>query len=76
MIKAIEVFFWTSNLKDHGFHGDKATNFYLTSKLYSLFVLSAKLYFLEIGPVHQKLWPFKCVMLKTLDSIFSTEKTP
>ena len=32
MIKAKQVFFWTSNLKDHGFHGHKATTFYLTSK--------------------------------------------
>ena len=33
--------------------------FYLTSEYYSLSVLSATLYFLEIGPVHQTLWPFK-----------------
>ena len=30
MIKAKQLFFWTSNLEDHGFHGDKATIFYLT----------------------------------------------
>ena len=70
MIKAKQVFFWTSNLKGHGFHGGKATIFYLTSEYYSLSVLSAKLYFLEIGPVHQKLWPFTCMMLKTLNSNF------
>ena len=29
-----------------------------------------KIYFLEIGPVHQKLWPFECMMLKTLNSNF------
>ena len=40
----------------------------LTSEYYSLSALSAKLYFLEIGPVHQKLWPFKCMMLKMLNS--------
>ena len=39
-------------------------------KYYSFTVLSVKLYFLEIGPVHQKLWPFKCMMLKTLNSNF------
>ena len=55
MIKTKQVFFWTSNLKGHRFHGDKATTFYSTSKYYSLSVLSVKLYFLEIGPVHQKL---------------------
>ena len=70
MIKAKQVFFWTSDLKGHGFDCDKATIFYLTSKYYSLSVLSAKLYFLEIGPVHEKLWPFKCMMLKTLNSNF------
>ena len=65
------VFFLTSNLKGHCFHGNKATMFYLTSEYYSLSVLSAKFYFLEIGPVHQKLWPFKCIMmLKKLNSNF------
>ena len=57
MIKTKQVFFWTSTLKGHGFHGDKATIFYLTLEYYSLSVLSSKLYFLEIGPVHQKLSP-------------------
>ena len=70
MIKAKKVFFWTSNLKGPSFHGNKATIFYLTSEYYSLSVLSAKLYFLEIGLVRQKLWPFKCMMLKTLNSNF------
>ena len=37
MIKARQVFFWTSNLKGHGFQGDKATILYLTLKYYSLF---------------------------------------
>ena len=70
MIKAKQVFFLTCNLKGHGFHGDKVTIFYLTSEYYSLSVLFAKLYFLEIGPVSQKLWPFECMMLKTLNSNF------
>ena len=30
MIKAKQVFFWTSDLKGHGFHGDKAIILYLT----------------------------------------------
>ena len=38
MIKAKQVFFWISNLKGHGFHGDKATILYLTLKYYSLSV--------------------------------------
>ena len=70
MIKAKQVFFGTSNLKGHGFHENKATILHLTLKYYSLSVLSAKLYFLEIGPVNQKLWPFKCMMLKTSSSNF------
>ena len=70
MIKTKQVFFWTSNLKGYGFHGDKATILHLTLKYYSLSVLSEKLYFLEIGPVNQKLWPFKYMMLKTLNSNF------
>ena len=55
MIKAKRVLFRTSNLKGHSFHGNKATILYLTSKYCSLSVLSEKLFFLEIGPVHQKL---------------------
>ena len=72
MIKAKQVFFWTSNLKGHRFHGDKATIFYLTSEYYSLSVLSAKLYFLEISPVHKKLSPFKVIHFSTLPSSFSS----
>ena len=70
MIKAKQVSFWTSNLKGHSFHGDKATILYFTLKYYSLSVLSEKLYFFKIGPVNQKLWPFKCMMVKTLNSNF------
>ena len=70
MIRAKKIFFWVSDLRGHGFRGDKATIFYLTSEYYSLSVLFAKSYFIEIGPVHQKLWPFKCMMLKTLNSNF------
>ena len=44
--------------------------FLLISACYLLSVLSAKLYFLGIGPVHQKLWSFKCTILKTLISSF------
>ena len=70
MIEAKQKLFWTSDLKIHAFHGDEATIFHLTSEYYSLSVLSAKLYSLEISPVHQKLWSFKCMMLTMLDSHF------
>ena len=70
MIKVKQALFWSSNLKGYSFHGNKVTTLYLTSEYNSLFVLSAKLYFIEIGPVHQKLWSFKCTMLKTLNSNF------
>ena len=33
-----------------------------------MFVISTKLYFVEVGLMHQKLWIFKCTMLKTLNS--------
>ena len=33
-------------------------------------MLSEKLYFLEIGQVNKKLWLFKCMTLKTLNSSF------
>ena len=70
MIKAKQAFFWTCKSRGYGFHGNKAAILYLISKYYSLCVLSAKLYFLEIDPVHQKLWSFKCMVLKTLNSNF------
>ena len=76
MIKAKQVIFWTSNLKGHSVHGDKATIFYLILEYYTVSMLSAKLYFLEIGPVHQKLWLFKCMMLKTLNSNFLNRELP
>ena len=58
MIKSKQVFFWTSNLKGRSIHGNKATVLCLTSKYYSMSVLSEKLYFLEIGLMLQKLWSF------------------
>ena len=70
MIKAKQLFLGSSNLIGHGFHGDKATILYSISKYYSLSVMSENLYFLEIGPIHQKLWSFKYVMLKMLNSNF------
>ena len=41
---------------------------YLMSAHVPLSVLSPKLYFLEIGPINQTLWSFKCAMLKTSNS--------
>ena len=69
MIKVKQVFFWTSDLKGHGFHGNKPVIFYLTLEYYLLSVLSAKLYFLGICPVHQKLWPFSKVKIKPFLSV-------
>ena len=70
MIKAKRAFLFTCSSRGYGVHGNKATILYLISEYYSLSVLSAKLYFVEIDPVHQKLWSFKCTMLKTLNSNF------
>ena len=33
MIKDKQVFFWTSNLKGHGFHRDKGTIFFFDFKI-------------------------------------------
>ena len=76
MIKAKQAFFGTCNSRGYGFHADKAAIFYKISGYYSLSVLFAKLYFLEINPVHQKLWSVKCTMLKLCIQTFSSEKTP
>ena len=51
MIKAQQVIFRTSNLKGHGFYGDKATIFYLTKKDYPLSVLSGKKSFIFLKSV-------------------------
>ena len=59
MIKTQQAFFRTSDLKHHGFYGDKATILYSISENYSLSVRSEKFYFLEIGPVREKLWSFE-----------------
>ena len=45
MIKAKQTFFFTSNLEDYSFHGNKATILCLASKYYLLAVLPAKCYF-------------------------------
>ena len=68
MIKAKQAFFWSSNLESYGFHGNKVTSLFWIQEYYTLSVLSEKIYFLEISPVHQKLWSFKCMLLKTLNS--------
>ena len=70
MIKAKHPFFCTSKSEGYGFYGKNATILYLTSKYFSLSVLSVKLYFIEIGPIPAKLWSFECMMMKTLNSNF------
>ena len=70
MTNAKHTFFQTINFKCHSLHGNMATILYLTSEYDSLSLLCQKLYFLEIAPVHQKLWSFKCTMLKKLNSNF------
>ena len=51
----------------------KLFTFFLGHPVLHVFIVCAvwkKFYFLEIGPVNQKLWPFKCMMLKKLNSNF------
>ena len=55
MIKAKLSFFWTSNSEGHGSHGNKSTILILGSVNFPISVISTKLYFVEIGWVHQKL---------------------
>ena len=59
---------FNANIVD--FNGNKDTILGLTSAHFPLYVLSEKLHFLEISPVRQKLWSFKCTMLNTLNSNF------
>ena len=70
MIKAKQTFFCAPNLEGYSFHSNKAAILYWTSEYYSLSVLLAKLFFLNRS-MDQKLWSFKCTMLKTLNSNFS-----
>ena len=70
MIKAKLSFFWTSNSEGHGSHGNKSAILILGSVNFPMSVISTKLYFVKIGWVHQKLYIFKCTMLKTLNSDF------
>ena len=76
MIKAEQVFFWTSNLKGHSLYDDKATILYLTSEyfhylccLQNFIFLKSVQYIKSYGHLHLRYW-------KSLIQIFSTEKTP
>ena len=55
MIKAKLSFIWTSNSEGHFSHGNKDTILFLGSVNVPMFVISTKLYFVEISWVHQKL---------------------
>ena len=70
MIKAKLSFFLTSNSKSHGSYVNKATILYVGLVNFPMSVISTKLYFVEIGWVRQKLYIFKCTMLKALNSDF------
>ena len=58
--EAKQVFFWTSNLKGHSFHGDKANILSLTLKCYSFCVCCMK----------------KIIFFKSVKFSLLTEKTP
>ena len=55
MIKAELSFFWTLNPEGHSSHGNIGTILFLDSVNFPMSVISTKLYFVEIGRVHQKL---------------------
>ena len=74
MIEAKQVFFWTSNLKGHGSHGDKATIFYLRRNIIhyllclpKFILLKSVQYIKSYG--HLNVWCWKRWL-----QIFSTEK--
>ena len=66
MIKAKKVFCWTSDLKGHGFHGDKATIFTWPRKAYQAFYDLKHYNLLEAGSVLIKILnqPTSCLMLQ------------
>ena len=70
MVKAKVSIFLTSNSESHDSHGNKDTILFWGSVNFPMSVISTKLYFVEIGLVHQQLYTFKCTMLKTLNSDF------
>ena len=70
MIKAKVSIFWTLNSESHASHDNKDIILFLGSVTFPMSVISTKLYFVEIGWVRQKLYIFKCTMLKTLNSDF------
>ena len=55
MIKAKLSFFWTLNSEGYGFHGNKDTILFSGSVNVPMSFISTKLYFVEIGWVHQNL---------------------
>ena len=55
VIKAKLSPFWTSNSEGYGYHGNKGAILILDSVNFLMLVISTKLYFVEIGSVHQKL---------------------
>ena len=55
VIKAKLSLFLTSNSEGHGYHGNKGAILILDSINFLMFVISTKLYFVEISSVHQKL---------------------
>ena len=75
MIKAKQVFFWTSDLKVHGFHHDEATIFYLTSNYQSLCCLQNFIFLKSVQCIksygHLTVW-----CRERWIQFFSTEKTP
>ena len=74
MIEAKQVFFWTSDLKGQGFHGDKATIFYLTSEYYSYLCCLRNFIFWESVQYIKSYGHLNVWWWKRWIQIFSTEK--
>ena len=70
MIKAKQAF---SELVIQEVMVSRQQSYYFAFDFSKFFIVFAvcQTYFLEIGPVHQKVWSFKCMMLKTFGFKFS-----
>ena len=73
MIKAKQVFFFTFNLKGHGFYGDEATILYLTLKSYSCLCCLKNSIFLKSVQYIKRYGQFNVRRWKRWIRIFLTE---
>ena len=76
MIKAKQVFFWTSNLQGHGFHGGKPTFFTWPRNIIHYLCCLENFTFLKSVQYIKSYGNLNIWCWNRLIEIFSTEKTP